>query len=59
MSRRGGLAVGGSYAGTLTATLPSSLADGTYQVIVVTDAGDAVATDPNRANNQSGRAPSP
>ena len=43
----------GSYAGTFTATLPSSLADGTYQVIVVTDAGDAVATDPNRANNQS------
>ena len=44
-----------SYTGTLTATLPSSLADGTYQVIVVTDSGDAVATDPNRANNQSSR----
>ena len=27
------------------------LADGTYQVLVVTDAADAVVTDPNRANN--------
>ena len=48
----GGLTVNSSYMGTLTATLPNTLADGTYQVIVVTDAGDAVANDPNRANNQ-------
>ena len=48
-----GLAAGASYNGTLTATLPSSLADGSYQVIVVADSGDAVATDPDRANNQA------
>ena len=58
MSRHRRPGGGRSYSGTLTATLPSSLADGTYQVIVVTDSGDAVATDPNRANNQSS-APQP
>ncbi len=52
-SETGGLASGSSYAGTLTDTLPSSLADGSYQVMVVTDAGDAVVNDPNRANNQA------
>ena len=51
-----GLAPNGSYQGTLTKTLTSSLADGTYQVIVVADAGDAVSTDPNRGNNQSSAA---
>ncbi len=53
VSQTSGLAAGGSYAGTLTRTLPASLADGTYQVIVITDAGAAVVTDPNRANNES------
>ena len=58
VSHIGGLAVKGSYPGTLTATLPSGLADGTYQVIVFADANDAVSTDPSRANNQS-EAPQP
>ncbi len=48
-----GLAASGSYMGTLTATLMNSLADGSYQVIVVTDAGDAVVTDPNRSDNEN------
>ncbi len=58
VNESGGLAGSASYPGTLTETLSSSLADGSYQVIVVTDSGDAVATDPNRANNQSS-APAP
>ena len=56
VSETGGLAAGSSYSGTLTATLASSLADGSYQVIVVTDADDAVTTDPNRANNEASAA---
>ena len=53
-----GLAAGSSYNGTLTETLPSSLADGDYEVLVDTDSGDAVVTDPDRANNLAG-APKP
>ena len=53
MDHSGGLAPGSSYNGTLNTPLPSSLADGTYQVIVVADSGDAVDADPDRTNNQS------
>ena len=55
VSHSGGLTSSAFYTGTLTVTLSSTLADGSYQVIVVADAGDAVATDPNRANNQQTR----
>ena len=51
VNETGGLAAGSSYNGTLTETLPSSLADGSYKVLVDTDSGDAVVTDPDRANN--------
>ena len=51
-----GLSASSSYSGTVTATLPSSLADGKYQVIVVADSQDALANDPNRANNQAAAA---
>ena len=51
-----GLAAGTSNSGTFTATLPASLADGTYQVIVVADSGDAVSADPDRVEQPGGRA---
>ncbi len=56
MNQANGLAVAGSYKGTVNATLPTTLADGTYQVIVVADANRSITTDPNRANNQASAA---
>jgi hypothetical protein len=53
LNHSGGLAASGTYQGSITPTLSASLSDGTYQVIVVTDSGDAVASDPNRTNNRS------
>ena len=52
-NQAGGLAAGSSYSGALTATLPSSLADGNSKVLVVTDSADAVVADPYRANNEA------
>ncbi len=58
VTRTDGLVPSSFYSDSITATLPASLADGSYQVIAVADSQDVVTNDANRADTE-GTAPQP
>ena len=56
ITHSGGLASGSHYDGTATVTLPTEN-DGTYQILVLTDADNAVSEGQDEDDNQAGATP--